>query len=452
MFKSIHPFDQSVVGEFQLMNSADVQKKLDLASKAFADWKKTSFAHRSSMMLKAASIIRNNKEEYARTIALEMGKLLSEARAEVEKSATACEYFAQHAEEFLKDQNVATEAKRSFVAFQPLGALLAIMPWNFPFWQVFRFAAPALMAGNVGLLKHAPNVTRCSLLIEKIFSEAGFPPGVFQSLIIDVNLVEGIISSDIVQGVALTGSEAAGSQVGSIAGKNIKRTVLELGGSDAFIVLPDADLEKTVKIATQSRMQNVGQSCIAAKRFIILEEIKEKFIAKFAESIQLLVQGDPFNEKSTLGPLARLDLAEKLEIQLRKSIDAGARLLVGGERNGCNFQAALLDNVRPGMAAFEEETFGPLAAVITAKTEDEAIALANMTRYGLGATVWTQDLRRGERIARALDSGSVLINSLMRSDVRLPFGGVKKSGYGRELSEFGIKEFVNIKTISLAQG
>jgi succinate-semialdehyde dehydrogenase/glutarate-semialdehyde dehydrogenase len=325
------------------------------------------------------------------------------------------------------------------------------MPWNFPFWQVFRFAAPALMAGNVGLLKHAPNVTMCSRMIEKIFLEAGFPAGVFQSLVIEVDLVEGIISSDIVQGVALTGSEAAGSQVGSIAGKNIKRTVLELGGSDAFVVLDDADLENTVKIATQSRMQNVGQSCIAAKRFIVLEVIKEKFIARFAENIQSLVQGDPFNEKSTLGPLARLDLADKLEVQLRKSIDSGAKLLVGGKRNGCNFQATLLDNVRPGMAAFEEETFGPLAAVISAKTEDEAIALANKTRYGLGATVWTQDLKRGERIARELDSGSVLINSLMRSDVRLPFGGIKKSGYGRELSEFGIKEFVNVKTISVAQ-
>ena len=451
MFKSIHPFDQSLVEEFPLMTSSDVQTKLSLASKAFSDWKKTSFAHRSSLMLKVASIIRNNKDEYARTITLEMGKLLSEAKAEVEKSATACEYFAQHAEEFLKDQTIVTEAKRSFVAFQPVGALLAIMPWNFPFWQVFRFAAPALMAGNVGLLKHAPNVTKCSLMIEGIFLEAGFPPGVFQSLVIEVNLVESIISSDIIQGVALTGSEAAGSQVGSIAGKNIKRTVLELGGSDGFIVLADADLERTVKIATQSRMQNVGQSCIAAKRFIVLEDVKEKFLAQFADSIQSLVQGDPFNEKSTLGPLARLDLAEKLEVQLKKSIDAGAKLLVGGKRNGCNFQATLLDNVRPGMAAFEEETFGPLAAVITARTEEEAIALANRTRYGLGATVWTQDLRTGERIARELDSGSVLINSLMRSDVRLPFGGVKKSGYGRELSEFGIKEFVNVKTISLAQ-
>jgi succinate-semialdehyde dehydrogenase/glutarate-semialdehyde dehydrogenase len=451
MFKSIHPFDQSLVGEFPLMSPAIVQTKLDLASKAFRDWKNTSFAYRSELMIKVASTIRANKEEYARTITLEMGKLLSEARAEVEKSATACEYFAQHAASFLMDQPIATEAKQSFVAFQPIGAVLAIMPWNFPFWQVFRFAAPAIMAGNVGILKHAPNVSKCSLMIEQIFQEAGFQEGVFQSLVIDVNLVESIISSDIVQGVALTGSEAAGASVASLAGKNIKRSVLELGGSDAFIVFPDADLERTVKIATQSRMQNVGQSCIAAKRFIVLQDVKEEFTSRFVESINSLVQGDPFDDKSTIGPLARLDLAEKLESQLKKSVDKGARLLTGGKRTGCNFQASLLDNVHPGMPAFDEETFGPLAAVITAKNESEAIALANQTRYGLGATVWTQDLERAERVARALDSGSVLINALMRSDVRLPFGGVKRSGYGRELSEFGIKEFVNVKTISIVQ-
>jgi succinate-semialdehyde dehydrogenase/glutarate-semialdehyde dehydrogenase len=402
-------------------------------------------------MLKAASLIREKKDEYARTITLEMGKLLSEAKAEVEKSATACEYFATHAEEFLKDQTVDTEAKQSFVAFQPIGAVLAIMPWNFPFWQVFRFAAPALMAGNVGLLKHAPNVTRCSLMIEKLFLDAGFPAGVFQSLVVEVDLVERIISSDIVQGVALTGSEAAGSQVASIAGKNIKRSVLELGGSDAFIVMPDADLPRTIKVATQSRMQNVGQSCIAAKRFIVHTDIKDKFLGGFTESIRELVQGDPFNEGTTLGPMARLDLAEKLETQLQKSVGAGAKMVLGGIRNGCNFQATLLDGVVPGMPAFDEETFGPMAAVITARNEAEAIALANQTRYGLGATVWTQDLKIGERIARSLESGSVLVNSLMRSDVRLPFGGIKKSGYGRELSEFGIKEFVNVKTISIAQ-
>jgi succinate-semialdehyde dehydrogenase/glutarate-semialdehyde dehydrogenase len=451
MFKSIHPFNQSLVEEFPLMNVANVEAKLGLAEKAFRDWKNTSFSHRSNLMLKVAALIRQNKEEYARTITLEMGKLFTEARAEVEKSATACEYFAQNAEQFLKDKPVTTEVKESFVAFQPIGAVLAIMPWNFPFWQVFRFAAPALMAGNVGLLKHAPNVTKCSLLIEKLFLDAGFPVGVFQSLVIDVKLVEGIISSNIVQGVALTGSEAAGSQVAAIAGRNIKRSVLELGGSDAFIVLPDADLEKTVKIATQSRMQNVGQSCIAAKRFIILESIREEFVSRFKESIESLIQGDPFDEKITLGPMARVDLAEKLEAQLKASLQRGAKLLTGGSRNECNFQATLLDNVRPGMPAFDEETFGPLAAVITAKDENEAIALANQTRYGLGATVWGKDLSRAERVARELDSGSVLINALMRSDVRLPFGGVKKSGYGRELSEFGIKEFVNVKTISIAQ-
>ena len=450
MFKSIHPFDQSVVEEFPPMNAAAVSIKLGQAQKAFGDWRKTSISERGKMMQKVASIIRDKKDEYARTITLEMGKLLTEARAEVEKSATVCEYFASHAEEFLKDQVVPIESKNSFIAFQPLGAVLAIMPWNFPFWQVFRFAAPTLMAGNVGLLKHAPNVTRCSLMIERLFLEAGFPSGVFQSLVIEVDLVERIISSDVVQGVALTGSEAAGSQVASIAGKNIKRSVLELGGSDAFIVMPDADLARTVKIATQSRMQNVGQSCIAAKRFIVHRDIKEEFLVLFAKSINELVQGDPFREKTTLGPMARLDLAEKLESQLQRSLHAGAKLILGGKRNGCNFEATLLDDVYPGMPAFDEETFGPLAAVISARNEDEAVALANQTRFGLGATVWTQDLKAAERIARNLDSGSVLVNALMRSDVRLPFGGIKKSGYGRELSEFGIKEFVNVKTISIA--
>ena len=447
----MHPFDQSVIETFPPMNAAAVGVKLGMASKVFQDWKKTSFSERCKLMLRVASIIREKKDEYARTITLEMGKLLSEAKAEVEKSATACEYFANHAEQFLKDQSIPTEAKNSFVAYQPIGAVLAIMPWNFPFWQVFRFAAPALMAGNVGLLKHAPNVTRCSLMIEKLFLDAGFPSGVFQSLVVEVNQVEHIIASDIVQGVALTGSEAAGSQVASISGKNIKRSVLELGGSDAFIVMPDADLARTIKVATQSRMQNVGQSCIAAKRFIVHEAVKDEFLAGFTESIRDLVQGDPFDPKTTLGPLARLDLAEKLESQLQKSVKAGATLITGGTRNGCNFQATLLDDVTPGMPAFDEETFGPLAAIITVRNEEEAVALANQTRYGLGATVWTQDLKTGERIARRLDSGSVLVNALMRSDVRLPFGGIKKSGYGRELSEFGIKEFVNVKTISIAQ-
>ena len=354
-----------------------------------------------------------------------------------------------HAESLLADQVIVTNARKSLVAYQPTGAILAIMPWNFPFWQVIRFAAPALMAGNVGLLKHASNVTRCSLLLERIFLEAGFPEGVFQSLVIDNNAVEDVIQSDIVHGVALTGSEYAGSRVGAIAGKHIKKTVLELGGSDPFIVLSDADLKNAAKIATQSRMQNAGQSCISAKRFIVVKEVKDEFVNQFAENIKALKQGNPFDELITTGPLARIDLAVSLETQLQNSMKLGAKLLTGGQRVGGNFEPALLDQVRPGMPAFDEETFGPLGAVITASSEQEAIAFANASRYGLGASVWTRDLEKGERLAREIESGCVFVNALMKSDARLPFGGIKKSGYGRELSELGIKEFVNAKTISI---
>lgn len=451
MLRSIHPFDQSVVAEFPLMNPHDVDAKLAKSALAFKSWKKTSFAQRSELMLKAAAIVRKHKEEYARVITTEMGKVISEARHEVEKSALGCEFFAKHAEEFLKDQYISTDARKSFVAYQPTGAVLGIMPWNFPFWQVFRFAVPAMMAGNVGLLKHASNVTQCSLMIEKIFHEAGFPDGVFQSLVIDNKDVEQVIASDIVQGVALTGSETAGSKVASIAGKNIKKTVLELGGSDPFIVLPDADLEKTVKIATQSRMQNAGQSCISAKRFIVLKEVRDEFVERFRESIEALRQGNPFDESITTGPLARVDLAETLEKQMKTTVSNGARLITGGMRNGSNFQPALLDNVKPGSPAFDQETFGPLAAIVTVENEHDAIEIANKSRYGLGASLWTRDHERGIRIAREIESGSVFINALMKSDVRLPFGGVKKSGYGRELSELGIKEFVNAKTISVSE-
>jgi succinate-semialdehyde dehydrogenase/glutarate-semialdehyde dehydrogenase len=451
MLRSIHPYDQSVIAEFPLMNSSDVTAKLAKAALAYKSWKTTSFQQRQDLMLKAAAIVRKHQEEYARAITSEMGKAIQEARHEVEKCALGCEYFAQHAEDFLKDQTIITEARKSFVAYQPTGAVLGIMPWNFPFWQVFRFAVPAMMAGNVALLKHASNVTQCSLLIEKVFHEAGFPDGVFQSLVIDNKDVESVIAADIVQGVALTGSEFAGSKVASIAGKYIKKTVLELGGSDPFIVLPDADLEKTIKIATQSRMQNAGQSCISAKRFIVLKEIRDEFMERFKTSIESLRQGNPFEEHITTGPLARLDLAETLERQLKETLAKGARLVTGGTRSGSNFQPALVDNVRPGIPAFDEETFGPLAAVLVVQTEQEAIELANASRYGLGASIWTRDTERGKRLAREIESGSVFINALMKSDVRLPFGGVKKSGYGRELSELGIKEFVNIKTISVSE-
>ncbi|MBA4053253.1 MAG: succinate-semialdehyde dehydrogenase [Marivirga sp.] len=450
MLTSIHPFDQSVVGEFEEIDSSAIQKKLDKSSAAFKHWKRTSFAHRRELMLKAASLLRKNKEEYAQAITLEMGKVISESRTEVEKCAVGCEYFAEHAENFLADQIVKTELHKSFVAYQPTGAILAIMPWNFPFWQVIRFAAPALMAGNVGLLKHASNVTKCSLLLEKVFTDAGFPDGVFQSLVINNKAIESIVQSDIIQGIALTGSEFAGSHVGALAGKYIKKTVLELGGSDPFIVLSDADLDLAAKTATQSRMQNAGQSCIAAKRFIVVKSVKDEFVNRFITNINALKQGNPFDASVTTGPLARVDLADALDTQLQNSIKKGARLSQGGKRDGANFQPALLDGVAPGMPAFDEETFGPLAAIIPADSEDEAIALANASRYGLGASVWTRDLEKAERVAREIESGSVFVNSLMKSDARLPFGGIKKSGYGRELSEIGIKEFVNIKSISIS--
>jgi succinate-semialdehyde dehydrogenase/glutarate-semialdehyde dehydrogenase len=324
------------------------------------------------------------------------------------------------------------------------------MPWNFPFWQVFRFAAPSLMAGNVGLLKHASNVSRCSLTIEKIFWEAGFPEGAFQSLLVDSKGVDPIIANDHVAAVTLTGSEFAGAKVAASAGKNLKKTVLELGGSDPFIVLEDADLDVAARVATQSRMQNAGQSCIAAKRFIVVQSVHDAFLERFRKNVEALRQGNPLKDDTTTGPLARLDLAEDLEKQMKDSLSSGARLVTGGKRDGANYQPAILGEVSPGMPAFDEEMFGPVAALIPVRDEKQAVDIANQNRYGLGASVWTRDRDRGESVARQIESGCVFVNSLMRSDQRLPFGGIKKSGYGRELSELGIKEFMNAKTIFVA--
>lgn len=447
MLKSVNPFDQRVIAEFQTDSAAVIDNKIVAAAQAFKDWRKQSFDHRARLMKRAGELLRHHQEEYAGVVSREMGKILGESRAEIEKCAGACDFFSEHAEQFLKDELVPTDASKSLVAFQPLGPVLAIMPWNFPFWQVFRFAAPALMAGNTGLLKHAANVSQCSLLIESIFNEAGFPKGVFQSVLTDSKNVEPIIAHHDIAAVTLTGSEYAGTQVGAAAGRNLKKTVLELGGSDPFIVIEDADLELAAKIATQSRMQNAGQSCIAAKRFIVVKKVKEEFTALFKRNIESLKQGDQLLADTTTGPIARLDLSEQIEEQVQKSIRAGAVLVTGGKRSGCNFQPALLDEVKPGMVAFDEEIFGPVAALTTVKNETEAVVLANSSRYGLGGSVWTKDRERGEKIARELETGSVFINSLMRSDQRLPFGGIKKSGYGRELSQQGIREFVNTKTI-----
>jgi succinate-semialdehyde dehydrogenase/glutarate-semialdehyde dehydrogenase len=450
MLKSVNPFDQSLIGEYAEHDDQKINAKIQTAAKTFRLWREEKFSSRASFMKKAGEVLRANRKPYAETISREMGKVIREAEGEIDKCASACDYFAESAEDFLKDQIIKTDASRSLVCYQPLGPVLAVMPWNFPFWQVFRFAAPALMAGNVGLLKHASNVSGCSLAIESIFREAGLPEGAFQSLLVGSEKVDGIIAHEAVAAVTLTGSEFAGTKVAASAGKNLKKTVLELGGSDPFIVLEDADLDLAAKVATHSRMQNAGQSCIAAKRFIVAESVRDLFLERFRKNVRALRQGNQLLDDTTTGPLARTDLAEDLEKQMKRSLSAGARLVTGGERDGANYQPAILENVAPGMPAFDEETFGPLAAVITAKDQRAAVKLANQNRYGLGASVWTTDPQRGERVAREIESGCVFVNSLMRSDQRLPFGGIKKSGYGRELSELGIKEFMNAKTIYVA--
>ncbi|MFN8271554.1 MAG: NAD-dependent succinate-semialdehyde dehydrogenase [Chitinophagaceae bacterium] len=406
--------------------------------------KKTSFAERSALVMRVADLLITHRDEYAMLVTNEMGKVLREAKAEVEKCATTCRYYAEHAESFLKTVDQPSDAK-SYI----LILLVQCRQYkrNFPFWRVFRFAAPYLMAGNVALLKHAPNVCGVALAIEKLFLEAGFPKGVFQTLIVDIGITERIIDHDIVQGVTLTGSELAGSKVGALAGKAIKKSVLELGGSDVVIVLQDADMQKAAQVATLSRMQNAGQSCIAAKRFITVGKAKDAFTDAVQKEIAKLRQGNPFDENITTGPMARIDLAEKLEKQFKRSITKGAQFITGGQRNGCNFTPALLTNVAEGMATFDEEVFGPVASIIEAKDEAAAIRFANDSRYGLGAAIWSADIEKAQVMAKEIEAGGVFINALVKSDPRYPFGGIKKSGYGRELSHFGIHEFMNIKTI-----
>ncbi len=447
IFKSIFPYTLETVAEYEVMKEGVVNNCLSLSEKAFHYWRKTSFAERSAMMMRAGDLLIEKRDEYANLITMEMGKTLKEAKAEVEKCATVCRYFAEHAESFLQPVDMPSDASKSYVRYDPLGAILAIMPWNFPFWQVFRFAAPYLMAGNVALLKHAPNVCGVAIAIENIFLEAGFPKGVFQTLIVDVDIVETIINHDIVQGVTLTGSELAGSRVGALAGKAIKKSVLELGGSDVVIVLEDADIQKAAQVATLSRMQNAGQSCIAAKRFIAVGKAKDPFTDAVQAEIQKLKQGNPFSEEITTGPMARIDLAEKVEEQFKNSLNKGAHLVAGGNRNGCNYTPALLTNVYEGMPAFDEELFGPVASIILAKDDTDAIRLANDHRYGLGSAIWSKDIEKAQAFAKEIQAGAVFINALVKSDPRYPFGGIKKSGYGRELSSFGIHEFMNIKTV-----
>ena len=447
MFSSINPYNQQKLETYRADSQTAIERKLKQADRAFADWSALPLATRTHYLHRVGETLIKNKQQYGELMTAEMGKTLREAIAEVEKCAATCTFYADHAEAFLADKPIETEARRSFIAYQPLGPVLAVMPWNFPFWQVMRFAIPGLIAGNVGLLKHASNVFGCALAIEDVFRESGLPEGVFQNLLIDSKVVEGILKDRRVRAVTLTGSTPAGASVASIAGSQIKKSVLELGGSDALIVLADANVEKAAETAVKSRMQNAGQSCIAAKRFIVEKSIKKPFTELVLHHIEQIIQGDPMDEATTMGPMARLNLADDIERQTRQSIAKGAKQLAGGRRDGCNVQPILLDKIKPSMAAFDEETFGPLAVIIEAKDETDAIKLANQSDFGLGSALWTQDMDKADWLARQIQAGSVFVNGLMRSDARVPFGGIKISGFGRELSEEGMKEFVNVKTI-----
>jgi succinate-semialdehyde dehydrogenase/glutarate-semialdehyde dehydrogenase len=449
-FQVINPATGEIVKEIPAWDDASVEAALSQVAEVTPAWASTPIAERCNLMRKVAQVLRDNKDNYAHIITTEMGKLINDARAEVEKCALVCEYYAEHGPEFLQDEPIASDAGKSFVAYLPLGTVLAVMPWNFPFWQVFRFAAPALVAGNTGLLKHASNVPESALAIEAVFREAGFPQGVFRTLMIRASQVQKVIEDPRVHAVTLTGSEPAGQQVAATAGANLKKSVLELGGSDAFVVLEDADLDEAVKVAVTSRFLNTGQSCIAAKRFIVVDAIAEDFVARFKAGAEALQVGDPLNEATTLAPMARTDLRDELHQQVRDSIAAGAVAVTGcepGESTGAYYLPSILDRVEPGMRAYEEELFGPVAIVIRARDESDAMRIANDSPFGLGGSIWTRDTARGERLARLMQSGATFINGLVKSDPRLPFGGVKNSGYGRELSHHGIHEFVNAKTI-----
>jgi acyl-CoA reductase-like NAD-dependent aldehyde dehydrogenase len=448
--QSINPATEEVLATFEEATPEQMDQALVLAHGAFQSWRATTFAARAALMKRAAATLRAHKGEYGRLITLEMGKPIAEAEAEVEKCAWNCDYYADNAERFLADEPAPSSAAESFVAFEPLGTILAVMPWNFPFWQVLRFAAPALMAGNTAVLKHAGNVPQCALAIEQVFQESGFPAGVFRTLLIGGGAVEQVINDPRIAAVTLTGSDVTGSIVAAAAGRALKKTVLELGGSDAFIVLEDADLDGAAQMAVRSRFQNTGQSCIAAKRFIVVESVAEEFERRFRDAAATLKVGDPLERDTQIGPLARGDLRDALDQQVRATVAAGARVLLGGEplaRHGYFYAPTILTGVRRDMLAFREETFGPLAAVVRVKDADEAIAVANDSPYGLGGNLWTRDVERGKRLARRIETGGVFINGMTASDPRLPFGGVKRSGYGRELSAYGIREFVNIQTI-----
>ncbi len=448
--QTINPTTGEVLETFEPYRQEQIDAALDQAHQAFLQWRTLTFAERARHLHSLASKLRDRKTILARIAVLEMGKTITEAEAEVEKCAWSCDYFAEHAEQILADEKIASNATESYVAFRPLGVVLAVMPWNFPYWQVFRFAAPALMAGNTTVLKHASNVSRVALEIEHIFQEAGLPHGVLRTVLVPGSETGRLIKDPRIAAVTLTGSEAAGVEVAATSGHVLKKTVLELGGSDAFIVLEDADLDEAAQVAVTARFQNNGQSCIAAKRFIVVESVAEAFEQKFVANTAKLKVGDPLEYDTKVGPVARKDLCDTLDQLVQQSVQQGARILIGGkarEGKGNFYEPTILTNVTPQMSVFTDETFGPAAAVIHARDAEHAIELANNSKFGLSSNLWTRNIERARELAARIEAGGVFINGMTASDPRLPFGGIKRSGYGRELSSFGIQEFVNVQTV-----
>ncbi len=450
MFTSQNPATEEILATFPELTDDEIEQKLASAERAFRAWRLTSWEERRVPMKRLAERLRNKSVELGTLLSQEVGKPLKSAKGEIEKCAWVCDYYADNAEAFLKNELIETDASKSYIQYQPLGIVLAVMPWNFPFWQVMRFAAPAVMAGNVGILKHASNVPQCANALEAIFIEAGFPTGVFQNFLVRSGRVEKIIRDPRVKAVTLTGSEYAGQQVASVAGQEIKKTVLELGGSDPFIVFSDADLTTCCDIAATARLQNAGQSCIAAKRFILMEDIADAFLETFKKAFENMRIGNPLDETTTLGPLATAAMRDDIEKQVNRAIEQGATVLTGGKRvkgPGFFYEPTILTGITSSMDISKEELFGPVAMVMIVKNIDEAIRIANETSFGLGSSIWTQDQNIIDRCVRDIEAGSVFVNGMVKSDPRLPFGGIKRSGYGRELSLVGMREFVNTKTI-----
>lgn len=449
-FRSVNPYNDRILNTYEGHSTSQVKEKIKNTRQAFLSWRNTGLEERSRLMHAAAGELLKNKNAYAESITLEMGKTITESVAEVEKCSKVCDYYANHAADFLKDELLDTPSGEAYIHYNPLGVVLAVMPWNFPFWQVFRFAAPALMAGNTCLLKHASNVPKCALDIQQVFINAGFPKDIFNTLLIGSKEVKDVIEDPLVTAVTLTGSELAGKSVASTAGNQIKKSVLELGGSDPFIVLKDADIQKAAEVAVKARMLNAGQSCIAAKRFILENQIAEEFTSLFVKALDKLQTGDPLDATTNFATLARQDLGKELLEQVRKSVALGAKVIYGelpDKMESAFFPAMILGNLKPGMPAYDEELFGPVASFFDVENEEEAVKIANDSPFGLGGSLWTRDIEKGKKLASRIESGAVYINQMMFSDPAVPFGGIKTSGYGRELSYLGIREFTNQKTV-----